>query len=96
MKHGDENLSLALLLIDGITIEFSEPIQPGFIQISMEDENAPVNWNPKWGKDSVTLVFIGGGFLGVEFVFIIDIIVKDLAGNELADSVRFSTGPRLK
>lgn len=93
VKHGDENVRLLLLSEEGITIAFSEPIQPGFIQIKTEEENAPLNWFAyKWGKDSVRFIPVTGPIPGGSFL-IMDIMVKDLAGNELAASIRFSTEP---
>ena len=93
MKHGDENVRIQLLYAEGITIEFSEPIQPGFIQ--MRIGNAPLSWAAKWGKDTVWFYVVAGpesaGFFDS---YIIDIMVKDLAGNELVDSIRFSTGEK--
>jgi hypothetical protein len=92
VKHGDENVRIQLLYAEGITIEFSEPIQLGFIQ--MRIGNAPLSWAAKWGKDTVWFYVVAGpesaGFFDS---YIIDIMVKDLAGNELAASIRFSTEP---
>ena len=108
VKDGDTDVDPESLNQEGITVQFSESVQPGEIEIFREtgvivegmqldrqqEERISLGWEAAWTKDSVTLVMGGGAPLEGRATYVIEIRdVTDAAGNPLdVGRIAFTTG----
>lgn len=90
VSDGDKDVDPAGLNTDGISITFSENVNEGDISISIEGGDA-LNWLAEWSDNSVTIVPAKGAELGNETSYEISVSTADGAGNELSDSISFTT-----
>ena len=90
VSDGDKDVDPAGLNTDGISITFSENVSKGEISISIEGGDA-LNWLAEWSDNSVTIVPAKGAELGNETSYEISVSTKDTAGNELSDTISFTT-----
>ena len=90
VSNNDKDVDPAGLNTDGISISFSENVNEGDISISIEGGDA-LNWLAEWGADSVTIVPAKGAELGNETSYEIKVSTADGAGNELSETISFTT-----
>ena len=90
VSNGDKDVDPAGLNTDGISITFSEDVSPGDISISIEGGDA-LNWLDEWSASSVTIVPAKGAELGNETTYEIKVSAADASGNELSETISFTT-----
>ena len=90
VSNGDKDVDPAGLNTDGISITFSEDVSPGDISISIEGGDA-LNWLDDWSANSVTIVPAKGAEIGNETTYEIKVSAADASGNELSETISFTT-----
>ena len=90
VSNNDKDVDPAGLNTDGISMSFSENVNEGDISISIEGGDA-LNWLAEWSADSVTIVPAKGAELGNETTYEIKVSTADGAGNELSETISFTT-----